>query len=110
MLNRPGHLLRVYWLETLMVLPLILYIGLLTLVELVARYGFARLLHPFENMVPPNLPVLRRLDLMLDVLRIEIIVEPVVVCVLRGFRLNRSGQLQRQILKAQYYQWNLTQS
>ena len=32
MLNRSGHLLRVYWLETLMVLPLILYIGLLTLV------------------------------------------------------------------------------
>jgi trehalose transport system permease protein len=32
MLNRSGHLLRVYWLEILMVLPLALYIGLLTLV------------------------------------------------------------------------------
>ena len=32
MLARSGHLLRTYWLETLMVLPLALYIGLLTLV------------------------------------------------------------------------------
>jgi trehalose transport system permease protein len=32
MLNRSGRLLRTYWLETMMVLPLILYIGLLTLV------------------------------------------------------------------------------
>ena len=31
MLNRSGRLLRTYWLETVMVLPLILYIGLLTL-------------------------------------------------------------------------------
>ena len=30
MLARSGHLLRVYWLEALMVLPLALYIGLLT--------------------------------------------------------------------------------
>jgi len=32
MLARSGHLLRAYWLETLMVLPLALYIGLLTFV------------------------------------------------------------------------------
>jgi trehalose transport system permease protein len=32
MLNRSGLFLRAYWLETIMVLPLILYIGLLTLV------------------------------------------------------------------------------
>ena len=29
MIARPGHLLRAYWLEVLMVLPLTLYIGLL---------------------------------------------------------------------------------
>ena len=39
MLSRSGHLLRVYWLETLMVLPLILYIGLLTLAP-VLQPGF----------------------------------------------------------------------
>jgi len=35
MIARPGHLLRAYWLETLMVLPLALYIGLLTVVPVV---------------------------------------------------------------------------
>ena len=42
MLNRSGHLLRVYWLETLMVLPLIAYIALLTLVPVlqVIALGF----------------------------------------------------------------------
>jgi trehalose transport system permease protein len=35
MIARPGHLLRAYWLETLMVLPLALYIGLLTFVPVI---------------------------------------------------------------------------
>jgi len=39
MRNRPGHLLRTYWLETLMVLPLTLYIGLLTLVPVLQAIG-----------------------------------------------------------------------
>jgi len=39
MLNRSGHLLRAYWLETVMVLPLILYIGLLTLVPVLQAIG-----------------------------------------------------------------------
>jgi trehalose transport system permease protein len=41
MLNRSGHLLRVYWLETLMVLPLILYIGLLTLIPVLQAIGLS---------------------------------------------------------------------
>jgi len=39
MLHRSGHLLRTYWLETLMVLPLTLYIGLLTLVPVLQAIG-----------------------------------------------------------------------
>ena len=41
MLNRSGHLLRTYWLETLMVLPLALYIGLLTLVPVLQAIGLS---------------------------------------------------------------------
>ena len=41
MLNRSGRLLRVYWLEMLMVLPLILYIGLLTLVPVLQAIGLS---------------------------------------------------------------------
>jgi trehalose transport system permease protein len=38
-LNRSGRLLRTYWLETLMVLPLALYIGLLTLAPVLQAIG-----------------------------------------------------------------------
>jgi trehalose transport system permease protein len=38
-LNRSEHLLRTYWLEALMVLPLILYIGLLTLIPVLQAIG-----------------------------------------------------------------------
>jgi trehalose transport system permease protein len=41
MLTRSGHLLRSYWLETLMVLPLTLYIGLLTLVPVLQAIGLS---------------------------------------------------------------------
>jgi trehalose transport system permease protein len=41
MLNRSGHLLRVYWLEILMVLPLALYIGLLTLAPVLQAIGLS---------------------------------------------------------------------
>ncbi len=41
MLNRSGRLLRTYWLETLMVLPLILYIGLLTLLPVLQAIGLS---------------------------------------------------------------------
>jgi trehalose transport system permease protein len=41
MLTRLGHLLRSYWLETLMVLPLILYIGLLTLIPVLQAIGLS---------------------------------------------------------------------
>jgi trehalose transport system permease protein len=41
MLARSGHLLRSYWLETLMVLPLALYIGLLTLVPVLQAIGMS---------------------------------------------------------------------
>jgi len=41
MLTRSGHLLRSYWLETLMVLPLILYIGLLTLAPVLQAIGLS---------------------------------------------------------------------
>jgi trehalose transport system permease protein len=41
MLTRSGHLLRAYWLETLMVLPLALYIGLLTLVPVLQAIGLS---------------------------------------------------------------------
>lgn len=41
MLNRSGRLLRTYWLETLMVLPLALYIGLLTLVPVLQAIGLS---------------------------------------------------------------------
>jgi trehalose transport system permease protein len=41
MLNRSGQLLRGYWLETLMVLPLILYIGLLTLIPVLQAIGLS---------------------------------------------------------------------
>src|SRR5262245_34427490 len=39
MIARSGHLLRVYWLEVLMVLPLTLYIGLLTFVPVLQSIG-----------------------------------------------------------------------
>jgi trehalose transport system permease protein len=41
MVNRSGHLLRVYWLEILMVLPLALYIGLLTLAPVLQAIGLS---------------------------------------------------------------------
>ena len=41
MLTLSGRLLRAYWLETLMVLPLILYIGLLTLVPVLQAIGMS---------------------------------------------------------------------
>ena len=41
MLHRSGHLLRTYWLETVMVLPLALYIGLLTLVPVLQAIGLS---------------------------------------------------------------------
>jgi len=41
MLTRSGRLLRSYWLETLMVLPLILYIGLLTLIPVLQAIGLS---------------------------------------------------------------------
>jgi trehalose transport system permease protein len=41
MLTRSGHLLRSYWLETLMVLPLTLYIGLLTLLPVLQAIGLS---------------------------------------------------------------------
>jgi trehalose transport system permease protein len=41
MLTRSGHLLRSYWLEVLMVLPLTLYIGLLTLVPVLQAIGLS---------------------------------------------------------------------
>jgi trehalose transport system permease protein len=40
-LNRSGRLLRTYWLETLMVLPLTLYIGLLTLAPVLQAIGLS---------------------------------------------------------------------
>jgi trehalose transport system permease protein len=39
MIARSGHLLRAYWLEVLMVLPLTLYIGLLTFVPVLQSIG-----------------------------------------------------------------------
>ena len=39
MLHRSGYLLRAYWLETVMVLPLTLYIGLLTLLPVLQAIG-----------------------------------------------------------------------
>jgi trehalose transport system permease protein len=41
MLNRSGRFLRIYWLETIMVLPLILYIGLLTLAPVLQAIGLS---------------------------------------------------------------------
>src|SRR5438105_2410568 len=41
MLTRPGHLVRSYWLEILMVLPLTLYIGLLTFVPVLQAIGLS---------------------------------------------------------------------
>jgi trehalose transport system permease protein len=41
MIARSGHLLRVYWLEALMVLPLALYIGLLTFVPVLQAIGLS---------------------------------------------------------------------
>lgn len=41
MIARSGHLLRAYWLEVLMVLPLTLYIGLLTFVPVLQAIGMS---------------------------------------------------------------------
>ncbi len=41
MMYRSGHLLRAYWLEAVMVLPLALYIGLLTLVPVLQAIGLS---------------------------------------------------------------------
>jgi trehalose transport system permease protein len=41
MMTRSGHLLRAYWLEALMVLPLALYIGLLTFVPVLQAIGMS---------------------------------------------------------------------
>jgi trehalose transport system permease protein len=41
MIARSGRLLRIYWLETLMILPLTLYIGLLTLVPVLQAIGMS---------------------------------------------------------------------
>lgn len=41
MFARSGHLLRTYWLETLMILPLTMYIGLLTLVPVLQAIGLS---------------------------------------------------------------------
>src|SRR5690349_18467556 len=41
MLNRSGRFLRIYWLETIMVSPLILYIGLLTLAPVLQAIGLS---------------------------------------------------------------------
>jgi len=41
MLTRSGRLLRTYWLETLMILPLILYIALLTLLPVLQAIGMS---------------------------------------------------------------------